>query len=282
MHRLRLAAIAITAGLIAASTVGTRAAASTLDAKVSFRASRIQLSGPTAPLNVSKDVASLSATVVDWRNAPLGKVEVTFSVLTGPDHYTEKVATDPSSGIAATRSGIKNTSKPGIDVVQATFSDGLEIHKSERVFVVWHSGAPARSIASDAQITVGPTCFQPAASVLVTSDAFRSAKVLSSKNQSAPATAEPGTITVQGQEFDPFSLVLITFDAGPGGTPQNFTTGTDGFGAFKQDIVVKEPTEGVHLVRADDFRQREADTTSIHQLALQALSPKRSAPDFRP
>ena len=52
--------------------------------------------------------------------------------------------------------------------------------------------------------------------------------------------------------------MLITFDAGPGGKPQNFTAQTDGFGVFTRDIQVTEPAEGVHIVRADDFREREA------------------------
>ncbi|TMD42180.1 MAG: hypothetical protein E6I88_05700 [Chloroflexi bacterium] len=268
MRRLRLAAVAIAAGLIAANTVGTRAATPALDAKASFRASRIHLSGPAKPLDVSKDTASLTAAVTDWLNKGRSKVTVSFKVLSGPDaNFTESVATN-ADGNALTSDGptvngvqikgIRNTSRPGVDVVQATFSDGLEIHKSERAFVVWHAGPPARSISSDARISVTPGCFQPQAAVKLTSNQFRSAKAIASTATAIPAS-EKGTITVSGDEFNPFSAVLITFDAGPGGRAQNFTTLSDGFGHFSQDIVVDEPTEGVHLVRADDFRQREAD-----------------------
>jgi hypothetical protein len=69
------------------------------------------------------------------------------------------------------------------------------------------------------------------------------------------------TITVDGVNFNPYSAVLVTFDAGPGGTPQSFERTTDVFGHFNLDIQVRSRSEGVHLVRADDFRQREADAT---------------------
>jgi hypothetical protein len=85
-------------------------------------------------------------------------------------------------------------------------------------------------------------------------------KAITNRTISLPAS-ESRAITVFGQEFDPFSQVLITFDAGPGGQPQNFQTTTDAFGTFSTTINVVEPGEGVHLIRADDFREREADTT---------------------
>jgi hypothetical protein len=69
------------------------------------------------------------------------------------------------------------------------------------------------------------------------------------------------TITVDGVNFNPYSAVLVTFDAGPGGTPESFERTTDVFGHFTLDIQVRSRSEGVHLVRADDFRQREADAT---------------------
>jgi len=69
------------------------------------------------------------------------------------------------------------------------------------------------------------------------------------------------TINVDGVNFNPYSAVLVTFDAGPGGTPESFERTTDVFGHFNLDIQVRSRSEGVHLVRADDFRQREADAT---------------------
>src|SRR5205823_1152213 len=59
-----------------------------------------------------------------------------------------------------------NGKEPRIDVVQATFTDGLEVHKSNRSFLAWQSGTPATAIASPAAITVTPGCFQPATAVL--------------------------------------------------------------------------------------------------------------------
>jgi hypothetical protein len=147
--------------------------------------------------------------------------------------------------------------------------------------VVWQSGPAARSILSPPKITVSPSCFQPATAVLLTSDEFRAAKPIRT-GFTAPPTAEKGTITISGDEFNPFSAVLITFDAGPGGRPQNFTAVTDGFGHFGRDIVVNEPGEGAHLVRADDFRQREADTTYTLPCLMPSLAlyPNLGPPGF--
>jgi hypothetical protein len=69
------------------------------------------------------------------------------------------------------------------------------------------------------------------------------------------------TINVDGVNFNPYSAVLVTFDAAPGGTPESFEKTTDVFGHFNFDIQVRSRAEGVHLIRADDFRQREADAT---------------------
>ena len=85
-----------------------------------------------------------------------------------------------------------------------------------------------------------------------------------------------------GDNFNPFSAVLITFDAGPGGSPQSFEAQTDVFGHFSHDIPLTMPAEGLHLVRADDFRQREADaiyTIPCFQPSV-ALDPPIGPPGF--
>jgi hypothetical protein len=69
------------------------------------------------------------------------------------------------------------------------------------------------------------------------------------------------TINVDGVNFNPFSGVLISFDSGFGGRPESFQTKTDGFGHFNLDITPTERGEGPFLVRADDFRRREAHST---------------------
>src|SRR5579864_8092199 len=281
MRWVRLAAMAVGAGLVTASAVPTGVAATSISVPAGFRASRIELSGPAQPLNVARDRATLVATVKDWSGKVRSNVQVTFSVLSGPDKgYSEKQTTD-TSGTARTKNGVADQKQPGIDAVQASYNDGLEIHKSQRVFVVWLSGPPARSVTSDAQITVSPTCFQPASAAQTTSDRFASLKPIAIAG-SAPSTTETGAINVVGQEFDPFSKVLITFDAGPGGRPQNFQAQTDGFGAFSTTITVTEPAEGTHLIRADDFRQREADTTYTVPCFMPslALDPAIGPPGF--
>jgi hypothetical protein len=75
-------------------------------------------------------------------------------------------------------------------------------------------------------------------------------------------------IAVEGESFNPFTAVLVTFDAAAGGRPESFDRNpdgslltTDGFGTFQ---VVIHPTlrpEGGYLVRADDFREGEATAT---------------------
>lgn len=68
-----------------------------------------------------------------------------------------------------------------------------------------------------------------------------------------------GTIHVVGVDFNPFNDVLVTFDADAGGQPESFATETDGFGRFAIDITPKTVRPaGTYLVRADDFRLREA------------------------
>ena len=274
MRRLRLAAVAIAAGVLGVGVAGTSPAAATsqLGPKINdapfFRASRVELTLQSVNppgLKVASSTATLSAHVIGWK-APGGKkaadrpgVTVTFSVLSGPDAGLKNSAKTDSNGLA--QSIIANKTAPGTDVVQASYSDGLEIHKSSRLFLAWQSGPAARSVRSPAQISVSPGCFQPAAAALTTSNSFRILPPSLKKAAAAVPTSENGTIRVAGDNFNPFSSVLITFDAGPGGRPQNFEAPTDGFGHFERDIVIKEPQEGIHLVRADDFRQREADTT---------------------
>ena len=74
-----------------------------------------------------------------------------------------------------------------------------------------------------------------------------------------PQCGGPGSaIEVMGAEFSPFTAVLVTFDAGPGGRPESFPARTDGFGRFRLEIRPSGRPDGNHTVRADDFKQREA------------------------
>ena len=65
-------------------------------------------------------------------------------------------------------------------------------------------------------------------------------------------------IGVDGVNFNPFTGILVTFDAGPGGRPESFQSSTDGFGHFNVIITPSPRPNGTHVVRADDFKQREA------------------------
>jgi hypothetical protein len=66
------------------------------------------------------------------------------------------------------------------------------------------------------------------------------------------------SIEVVGTDFNPDAGVVVTFDAAAGGTPESFNTTSDGFGAFDTVIKPQLRPDGTYLVRADDFRQREA------------------------
>jgi hypothetical protein len=70
------------------------------------------------------------------------------------------------------------------------------------------------------------------------------------------------TVRVQGTDFNPFTAVLVTFDAAAGGRPEGFDATTDGFGRFALTFQPQQRPAGAYLVRADDFREREATATA--------------------
>ncbi len=264
MRSLRVAAAAILAGAVVVAVLGAVALAAPASL-AGFPASRIKLDPASTPVNMPGPI-TLTATVVDWRGIPVRNVAVTFANVTDPQKQAavSKATTDKAGHANYVYS---NGKEPRIDVIQATFTDGLEVHKSNRAFIAWQSGQPATAIVSPAAITVTPGCFQPATAVTLASDTFKpgSPRPITTRPKPTPAPAQVPpvtyTITVDGVNFNPYSAVLVTFDAGPGGTPESFERTTDVFGHFNLDIQVRSRSEGVHLVRADDFRQREADTT---------------------
>jgi hypothetical protein len=288
MRSLRVAAAAILAGSVVAAVLGGAAMAAQVGLAPGFPATRIKLDPPSIGVNMPGPV-TLTATTVDWHGAASKNLTVTFTNVSDPQKPAQlgKATTDKAGHATLAYS---NSKEPRIDAVQATFTDGLEVHKSNRAFVGWLSGQRATAIASPAAITVTPGCFQPATAVRLASDSFKPAAPRPTpKNAKPKATPQPPTpapvtytITVDGVNFNPYSAVLVTFDAGPGGTPESFERTTDVFGHFNFDIQVRSRAEGVHLVRADDFRQREADATysiPCFQPAV-ALDPPIGPPGF--
>ncbi len=289
MRSLRVAAAAIVAGSLVAAVLGSAALAAPVGLPAGFPATRIKLDPATTSINMPGPV-TLTATSVDWRGTASKNLAVTFTNVTDPLKPSQlgKATTD---GAGHATFAYSNSKEPRVDVIQATFTDGLEVHKSNRVFVGWLSGPPATAIASPAAISVTPGCFQPATAAKLASDTFKPASPRPTPKTTAkppaaatPATAPPVTYTinVDGVNFNPFTAVLVTFDAGPGGTPESFEKTTDVFGHFNLDIRVRSRPEGVHLVRADDFRQREADATyriPCFQPAV-ALHPPIGPPGF--
>ena len=266
MRSLRVAAAGILAGCLVVAVLGSAALAAPVGLPAGFPATRIKLDPASTTLNMPGPI-TLTAAIVDWHGAASKNLVITFTNVTDPSKASQlgKATTDKSGQASFSYS---NDKEPRTDVIQATFSDGLEVHKSNRVFVGWLSGPPATAIASPAAITVTPGCFQPATAARLASDTFRPAapRPTPKATPKARATATPAaappvtyTITIDGVNFNPFTAVLVTFDAGPGGTPESFERTTDVFGHFNFDIQVRSRPEGAHLVRADDFRQREAD-----------------------
>jgi len=264
MRSLRLAAAATLAGAAVIAVVGGAALAAPIALPQGFPVTRIKLDPPsTTTVNMPGPI-TLTATAVDWRGVAVRNVAITFTNVADPQkpNPLSKVMTDNAGHATLVYT---NSKEPRIDVIQATFTDGLEVHKSNRSFIAWQSGTPATAIRSPAAITVTPGCFQPATAVTLASDSFKPGSPRATPRATPKPTPAPPpvtyTINVDGVNFNPYSAVLVTFDAGPGGTPESFERTTDVFGHFNFDIQVRSRSEGVHLVRADDFRRREADTT---------------------
>jgi hypothetical protein len=289
MRSLRVAAAGTLAGCVVVAVLGSAAIAAPIGLAAGFPATRIKLDPPSTTSNMPGPV-TLTATIVDWRGAASRNLTITFANVTDPRKPGQlgKASTDKAGHATFAYS---NSKEPRIDVIQATFTDGLEVHKSNRAFVAWLSGPPATALASPAAITVTPGCFQPSTAATLASDSFKPAAPRPTPKATPRARATPTpavappvtyTITVDGVNFNPYSAVLVTFDAGPGGTPESFERTTDVFGHFNLDIQVRSRQEGVHLVRADDFRQREADATytiPCFQPAV-ALNPPIGPPGF--
>lgn len=289
MRSLRVAAAAILGGCVVVAVLGGAAVAAPASLAPGFPATRIKLDPASTSVNMPGPI-TLTATTVDWRGAASRNLSVTFANVTDPQKPSQLGKATTDNGGHATFA-YSNSKEPRVDVIQATFTDGLEVHKSNRAFIGWLSGPPATAIVSPAAITVTPGCFQPATAAALASNTFKPA----APGPTPPATARPRatitpavappvtyTITVNGVNFNPFSAVLVTFDAGPGGTPESFEKTTDVFGHFSLDIQVRSRAEGVHLIRADDFRQREANATysiPCFQPAV-ALDPPIGPPGF--
>ncbi|MDQ6709956.1 MAG: hypothetical protein M3Z11_05300 [Candidatus Dormibacteraeota bacterium] len=287
MRRLRLAVAAV-----GTFTVILAAFASTLGAHASlaagFPATRIKLEPSTVSVRMPGP-ATLTATVVNWKGGPLQNVALTYTIISGPNHGQKLPgATTDKAGHATVQ--YRDTGEPGVDVVQATYTDGLEVHKSNRPFVTWLSGPPASAIPSPATIALTPACFQPSGAAAEASDTFKPVPKptpkpgVKLKPVPVPPTVVPPpySVGVTGDNFDPFASVLVTFDAGPGGSPESTQARTDGFGHFAVTLTVRQRAEGQHLVRADDFRQREADaiyTVPCFQPSV-ALNPPIGPPGF--
>jgi hypothetical protein len=293
MRRVQLAAAAIGVGVLTGSILGAGVAlAVQVQLGNTFPASRIQVD--TAPTTVDMprrpgDPAvktTVNATVLDWNGRAVPNVQVNFAIVSGPNKG-RGLPSSRTNKAGKTTVSYANGAEPGIDAVQANFSDGLEVHRSNRHFVLWRSGPAATAIRSPATITAKPNCFQPSGAVALASDSFKAVFPRTtpppSRTPASAPKAETGSTTITGENFNPFSAVLITFDAGPGGVPQSFETQTDAFGRFAQTVTVVEPAEGLHLIRADDFRQREADDASYQIPCYQpsvALMPPIGPPGF--
>jgi hypothetical protein len=69
------------------------------------------------------------------------------------------------------------------------------------------------------------------------------------------------SLKVTGDNFNPYSSLLVSFDSGTGGHPESFQATTDGFGHFETTIEPGPRGAGTYQVRADDFKLRETTAT---------------------
>src|SRR3989440_12056421 len=193
MRSLRLAAAAILAGLVVVAVLAGAALAAPASLAAGFPATRIKLEAPSTPVGMPGAV-TLTATIVDWRGAPLANVPVVFTNVADPQKPSQLGKGTTDKGGHATFA-YSNGKEPRIDVVQATFTDGLEVHKSNRSFIAWQSGTPATAIASPAAISVTPGCFQPATAATLASDTFKPGSSRPTPGATTKPTPAPPAVT---------------------------------------------------------------------------------------
>src|SRR3989440_12865897 len=101
MRSLRLAAAAILAGCVVAAVLAGAALAAPANLAAGFPATRIKLDSPSTAVNMPGPI-TLTATIVDWRGAPLGNLPVVFTNVTDPQKPSELgEGTTDKSGAAA-------------------------------------------------------------------------------------------------------------------------------------------------------------------------------------
>src|ERR1700720_721443 len=127
MRRVPLAAAAVGAGTLNATIFGGHALAAQIGLSPTFPASRIQVDTAATTLKMPGPT-TVTAIVEDWRGATIPKVPVSFTILSGPNKGKSLPGAATNSDGRATLS-YSNSLEPGIDAVQASFTDGLEIHK---------------------------------------------------------------------------------------------------------------------------------------------------------
>src|SRR2546430_13070826 len=190
MRRVQLAAAAIGVGVLAGVVLGRGALVAQIGLTNTFPASRIQLDVAPTSVNMPRrpgDPAAkttVTALVEDWHGATVPNLLVGFAIVSGPNKGRALASSRTNSNGRASAS-YPNGPEPGIDAVQASFTDGLEVHRSNRHFVVWLSGPAATAIRSTPTITARPNCFQPARAVKLSSDSF---KALAPRTTPKPAT----------------------------------------------------------------------------------------------
>src|SRR6266571_1119640 len=177
MRRVQLAAAAIGVGVLAGVVLGRGALAAQIGLTNTFPASRIQVDVAPTSVNMPRRpggpaaTTTVTAVVEDWHGATIPNVLVRFAIVSGPNKGRALASSRTNSKGRASVS-YPNGPEPGIDAVQASFTDGLEVHRSNRHFVIWLSGPAATAIRSPATITAKPNCFQPAGAVQLSPHTF--------------------------------------------------------------------------------------------------------------
>lgn len=143
--------------------------------------SGIKLDPPTATDDVGTSQVE-TATVVDSTAHPRAGVNVTFTVLSGPDAGATGQATTDGNGKA--QFTVSDTTVPGTDTVQAKFNDGVD-HFSNKTVINW--------VARPTKLTYsgpGGADFDDPSSIAFT---------LTDANSGAPLAGEPVTMQLDSQ-----------------------------------------------------------------------------------
>src|SRR5260370_40917629 len=133
MRSLRVAAAAILAGAVVVAVVGGAAMAAPVGLDTAFPATRIKLDAASTSVNMPGPI-TLTASIVDWRGIASPNLLVAFANVADPQKPSQLGTATTDKARPATFAYSDGT-ETRVVVIQATFYEVLEVHKSNRAFI---------------------------------------------------------------------------------------------------------------------------------------------------